>query len=365
MRVIMTGGGTGGHLYPALSIAEELKSRSNCELLFIGTRQGLESRVVPERGFDFRSVWISGLHRRRIVKNLLFPLKMAVSLIQSMWIVTRFRPHIVIGTGGYVSWPVLTAAIMMRKKTLIQEQNRVPGLVIRTLAPWVDSIHVSFSESQKYFKHQEKVHNSGNPTRKDLDGILKRDAYRLFDLLPAKKTIFVFGGSQGSLAINQAILKMSDELMKNEDLQILWVVGPRWLNTIKEEIGDFKSRIKIVPFISDMGSAYAISDVVICRAGATSVAEITRLGIPAVFIPLATAAGGHQEKNARLLYRSRAAEMILETELHSNRLNQTVLSLIENPLRREEMKLKIRQFSRPEAAKSIVDDIFILAGCFK
>jgi UDP-N-acetylglucosamine--N-acetylmuramyl-(pentapeptide) pyrophosphoryl-undecaprenol N-acetylglucosamine transferase len=363
MRVVMTGGGTGGHLYPGLAIAEELMSREDCQLIFIGTRRGLESRIVPNLGLEFYAVWISGLHRKRFLKNLLFPIKMAVSLIQAIRIVRGFHPHVVIGTGGYVSWPVLMAAILLKRKTVIQEQNRTPGLVTRILAPWVDSIHVSFNQSIQFFNNQEKVHDSGNPTRKDLEAVSKGDAYQRFGLSSSKTTLFIFGGSQGSKIMNEALLKIANELVNSKNIQILWAAGPYWSDHLKKELASLESRIKIFPFISDMGSAYAISDLVICRAGATTVAEITRLGIAAVLIPLATAAAGHQEKNARLLAQSKAVALVLESELHTSRLSQIVLDLLNSPSMRKEMSQQIRKFGRPEAARFIVDDILHLTGC--
>lgn len=357
MRVLITGGGTAGHLFPGLAIVEELSERVPCQFLFIGTKQGVESRIVPERGMFFRTVWISGLHRKRFLKNILFPLKMFVSFVQALMLMHRFKPNIVLGTGGYVSWPVLMAGIVLHKTTVIQEQNRTPGLVTRTLAPWVDSIHVSFTESKSYFRNPEKVHVSGNPTRKDIDITTKKDGYRYFDLSPQKKTVFIFGGSQGSLMINQAVLKWIDTLLSNKDIQVLWAVGPRWFDSIRSAVTDCENRVRLFPFITDMGLAYGISDLVICRAGATTIAEVTYLGMPAVFIPLSTAAGGHQEKNARLLCDAGAAEMVLENELNTDRLTKTVSSLIRNSKKRKALGQKAKEFAQPNAAKNIVDDI--------
>jgi UDP-N-acetylglucosamine--N-acetylmuramyl-(pentapeptide) pyrophosphoryl-undecaprenol N-acetylglucosamine transferase len=357
MRAVITGGGSGGHLYPGIAIAEELTGRIACQVLFIGTRRGLESRIVPEKGICFHTVWISGLHRKRIIKNLLFPIKMVVSFIQAVKIVHSFHPHVVIGTGGYVSWPVLTAAIVMHKTTVIQEQNRVPGLVTKILAPWVDSIHVSFAESKHFFKTPAKVHYSGNPTRKDLERISKKEGYSYFDLRPDKQTLFVFGGSQGSLTINQAVLKLVEDTSFNREVQVLWAVGPRWFESMKEAMDTQRNRIRIFPFIINIGLAYRISDLVICRAGATTIAEITCLGLPTIFIPLATAAGGHQEENARLLWETGAAEMVLENQLNTDRFSQTVVSLLMDASKRKTMSQNAKKFANPNAAKNIVDDI--------
>ena len=356
MRVLLTGGGTAGHLFPGLAIAEELSERIPCQFLFIGTKQGVESRIVPETGMSFRTVWISGLHRKRFLKNILFPLKMFVSFVQAILLVHRFNPNLVLGTGGFVSWPVLMAGIVLRKTTVIQEQNRAPGLVTKMLAPWVDSIHVSFSESRNYFRNPEKVHLSGNPTRKDIV-TTKKDGYRYFDLSPKKKTVFIFGGSQGSLVINQAVLRWVDSLLSNKDVQVLWAVGLRWFDSFRSAVTNHENRVRLFPFITDMGLAYSISDLVICRAGATTIAEVTYLGMPVVFIPLSTAAGGHQEKNARLLWEAGAAEMVLENELNTDRFTEIISSLLQNSRQRKALGQKAREFAQPNAAKNIVDDI--------
>jgi len=357
MRVVLTGGGTGGHLYPGLAIVEELNRKVDCKILFIGTKRGLEVRVVPDLGYEFRTVWISGLKRRKIFSNIIFPLKMIVSLFQALWILKRFQPDVVVGTGGYVSWPVLTASILLKKKTVIQEQNRAPGLVTKILAPYADSVHLSFEDSVKFFKKKSNLKLSGNPTRKELDNYSKEDGYRRFGLMPEKKTLFVFGGSQGAQAINQAVLGILDRLMNENDLQILWATGPRWIDEIRKKTEIFGNRICALPYIKNMGMAYAVSDLVVCRAGATTVAEITRIGLPTIFIPFAGAANGHQEKNARLLWESGAAEIVLESEISQGKLERTILSLIKKPARRKEIATKVREFGRPDAASVIAEDI--------
>lgn len=357
LRVLMTGGGTGGHLYPALAIADELSKRVSCEILFVGTKRGLEGRIIPEREYLFRSVWISGFQRGRLWVNLLFPVKVVVSLVQALILVNRFQPDVLIGTGGYVSWPLLMAGILLRKRTVIQEQNWMPGVSTRVLAPYVNAVHLSFETSKKLFRKQSNVMISGNPTRDDLEGYSRAQGYLEFGLRPGRKTLFIFGGSQGARSINQVMLGLLGSLMEKEDIQILWSTGPRWFEEIREKTESYGDRVRVLPYIQTMGLAYRVGDLIICRAGATTVAEVARLGLPAVFIPFPGAAGGHQEENARVLLQARAAEMVLEEQISGGKLESVLISLLNDPRRRREMGKRARKFGKPDAAITIVDDV--------
>ncbi len=357
MRVLFTGGGTGGHLYPVLAIAEEMQKRVSCQLLFVGTKNGLEAKIIPEKGYPFKMIWISGLHRGRIWINCLFPIKIMVSLLQAMAIVIQFRPDIVLGTGGYVSWPILMGSILLTKKTMIQEQNQEPGLVTKVLSPFVDSVHLSFEESKRYFKKQSHLHISGNPTLWNI-ALGRRDiGYQRFGLQGDKKTIFIFGGSQGARGINQAVIQILDRLVVRDDVQLLWATGPRWYEEIQNQTDPWRKKIRIESYIEDMGLAYGISDLLVCRSGATTIAEITCLGLPAILIPFPDAAAGHQEKNARVLWKAGVVEMVLESEFGEGRLEQVLFDLLDNSARRLEMAKKIKRYGRPDAARAIVDDM--------
>jgi len=362
VRVILTGGGTGGHLFPALAILESLERRVFCETLFVGTRHGLEAKVVRQQGYDFKTVWISGLKRGRIWTNLLFPLKMAVSLVQSLWIVLRFRPDVVVGTGGYVSWPVLTAACLLRKKTLVQEQNEKPGLVTKVLSVCVHSLHLSFEQSKQYFWRTSNLNVSGNPTRDNLEGISRKEGCRRFKLDPKNKTLFIFGGSQGARNLNVAMLDMIERLVSDPRVQVLWASGPRWYNDITRKTKNLSDRIRVLPFIGDMGAAYAAANLVICRSGATTVAEIARLGLCAVFVPFTGASGGHQESNARVLVKAGAGTMVRESEIPHGALEKTIVSLLNHPGHMRSIGKKAKFFGKPDAAKVIADDILRLIG---
>lgn len=355
LALLFTGGATGGHLYPALALAEEVSKYENCLIAFAGSRKGIEAGIIPDQGYDFYPVWISGLQRKRFFSNLLLCIKIPVSLFQAIRIILHFNPDIIIGTGGYVSWPVLTAGIMLRKRIIIQEQNQFPGLVTRMIAPYADSVHLSFESSKRYFKKKSNLHISGNPTRGDLVNKNTEQSYDYFQLDSNKITLFILGGSQGSLFINRTIIRYLPRLLKETDVQILWSTGENWYEWIKKETEKY-SQVKVYPYIREMGYAYSVCDLIICRAGATTVAEITSLGIPTVFIPLSTSAADHQLYNARILAQAKAAEMVLEPEI-DQRFFTVVKGLINNKDKRKTMGKRAKEFSKPKAAEIIVRDI--------
>jgi UDP-N-acetylglucosamine--N-acetylmuramyl-(pentapeptide) pyrophosphoryl-undecaprenol N-acetylglucosamine transferase len=362
VRVILTGGGTGGHLYPALAIAEEMKKQTSCELLFIGTRRGLEASVVPGLGIPFRTVWIGGLKRGRIAANLTFPLKMAVSLGQALVLCGRFRPDAAIGTGGYVSWPVITAASMLRCYTAVQEQNEKPGLVTRLLGRRADAVHLSFESSARFFRTRDRLHVSGNPTRPDVEKPRTADTYRRLGLSPDRFTILVFGGSQGARSLNEAFTAIAPSLIERTGGQILWATGPRWHEAVPtaETLG---GRAAVLPYLTDMGSAYAAADLVVCRSGAGAAAEIARLGKPAVFVPFPGAADGHQEANAAVLAAAGAAVMVKEGEGFAGRLEAEIFDLAADAEKRRTLGRKASAFGRPDAARAIAEQIIEGASC--
>ncbi len=228
LHAIFSGGGTGGHLFPALAIADEVKRlEPAAEVLFVGTSDKIEARVVPQKGYAFRSIWISGFRRGFYASNILFPVKAVAGLMQAISIIKRFKPDVVVGTGGYVSGPVLRAAVMLKVPTLIQEQNSYPGITTRLLARKVDEVHLTFERSKKYIDRTENVFVTGNPTRSDLDDVNIDDACRYFGFGPSdrNKTILVVGGSLGARSLNLAIEKHLETLMQH-GLRIIWQTGP-------------------------------------------------------------------------------------------------------------------------------------------
>lgn len=357
MRVLLTGGGTGGHLFPGMAIAEALAQRHRCTLLFVGTRRGIEARIVPSRHIPFRTVWISGLHRGRLWGNMLFPIKMAVSLIQSLSILLQFKPDVVVGTGGYVTWPVIRAAVILGIPTVLQEQNEAPGLVIRKLAHRVSRVHLSFDTSSRHFRRQDNLRVSGNPTRRDLDAGDRQEAQSYFGLNPARRTLFVFGGSQGALGLNRAFIQALPLLVAQDDLQILWGTGPRWIDEVGQAVAPWADRIVARPFIDRMDLAYGAADLLLCRSGATTMAEVTRLGLPAVYVPFPGAAAGHQEQNARVVEAAGGGRVLLESEANPEALAGMILGLIQDPSELKNMAERAKSLGKPQAADVIAEDI--------
>jgi len=361
LRVVFAGGGTGGHLFPALAIAEEVKKLvPETEILFVGTKGRIEARVVPQQGYRFETVWISGFRRSFAPGNLVFPIKVVTAVMQASTILKNFRPHVVVGTGGYVSGPMLYAASRKKIPTLIQEQNSYPGVTTRMLAKRVNEVHLTFESSKKYFDRKDNLFVSGNPTRSDLDGVDRLEALRYFGFTGNdRKAILVFGGSLGAHSINRAVERSFDEIMK-QNIRLIWQTGQE----------DFESMSRIAArapggnawigrFIDRMEYAYAASDLVVCRSGATTLAELTRIGKPAILVPYPQAAANHQAENARSMAESGAAEIIDDTNITAQFL-PSVLALLEGA-RLRSMAGASKKLGRPDAAREIAERILNLA----
>lgn len=358
-RILFAAGGTGGHLFPALSIAEEIKKiQPAAEFLFVGARGKIEERVVPERGYLFRAIWISGMARSLKPGNLLVPIKVLVSLMQSLGHIRNFHPDVVVGTGGFVTGPVLYAATLLHVPTLIQEQNSYPGFTTRKLSRRVNEVHIGFETTIQFLKSAKSVKVSGNPTRDVLETIGREDGAKFFQLDPRKKTLLVFGGSLGAASINMAVLRFVDDL-KGVDVQLIWQTGERDFEKIKLATTTL-SGIRVEKFIERMEYAYAAADLVVCRAGAITIAELTRVGKAAVFVPYPHAAAGHQFLNARALVDAGAAGIVLDDELVP-KLKEEVFALLRDDHRREEMAKRSRSLGKPDAARKIAEAVLRLA----
>jgi UDP-N-acetylglucosamine--N-acetylmuramyl-(pentapeptide) pyrophosphoryl-undecaprenol N-acetylglucosamine transferase len=362
VRIIFAGGGTGGHLYPAIAIADEIKNNDpGAQILFIGTKQKIEARVVPQRGYQFRTIWISGFRRKIHFETLVFPCKVLVSMIQARSIIKDFAPDVVVGTGGYVSGPVLRVASMLGVPTLIQEQNSYPGATTRLLAKKVNEVHLTFESSKQYVARAKNIFISGNPTRSDLNRYSHDDACKYFGFDPdgRQTTVLIFGGSLGAHTINNAVEKHLSKLMQH-NLRVIWQTGIEDYAHLKEIVKPYShSRLWINAYIDHMEYAYAASDLVVCRAGATTIAELTVLGKPALLIPYPLAAANHQVENAHTMVESGAAEILYDNEAIEKLLEK--ISTMLDGTRLKKISNECKKLGKPDAARDIARHVLHLA----
>jgi UDP-N-acetylglucosamine--N-acetylmuramyl-(pentapeptide) pyrophosphoryl-undecaprenol N-acetylglucosamine transferase len=358
LRVVIAGGGTGGHVFPALNIAEGMKNRWQCEFLFFGTERGLESKKIPEHGYKIKLIPVAGLHRRITIKNLSFPFKLLKSIQICRKTMREFQPHLVIGSGGYVMGPVLKTAIGMGIPTVIQEQNSFPGVTTRLLAGKTDIVFLGDSEARTYLGNAKKLIDSGNPISLKKSTSTKNEIYKEFGLKSGLKTILVFGGSQGALNINRAIKQILVSNSIKKDTQILWQVGERNFAEYDDFIKESKKENVIIrAFIDEMDKAYAIADLVICRAGAITISELMATGSPAILVPLPSAAGNHQFKNACGLEQRKAAIMVEDDKNLSDNLTETVDRLISKKELRDQLAKNINDLFKQDTMEIIIDAI--------
>ncbi len=354
MRAILAGGGTGGHVIPALAIAQELQKRYGAEVLFIGTARGIENRLVPAAGFPLRLVQVGALNK----VDLKTRLKTLFDLPRAVWdsrrILAEFRPDVVIGVGGYASGPAMLAAILKRIPTLAFEPNVVPGFANRIVARMVSGAAVHFEETAQYFP------------RAQVTGVPVREAF--FEIagkatLNDRPTLLVFGGSQGANAINQAMVQCLPALMKQlPDIHIIHQTGERGYNDAQAAYRQAGLSAEVYPFIADMPAFFARADLLLCRSGASTVAEITAAGKPAVFVPFPRAADDHQRVNAQALERAGAAVVVEETKLERVWLADTIAALLGDPGRLQRMSRAARNLAHPDAARDITAMAAQLAG---
>lgn len=362
MKVIITGGGTGGHIYPALAIAEGIKERvPGVDLLYVGTEKGLESTIVPRAGLSFKTIDITGIDRRSMIKASRSLVRFPKSFFQGWDIVKDFKPDIIVGTGGYVSFPVVLAGTFTPCKTFIHEQNAVLGLANRNLARRVNGVLLTFEEAANGLK-APLVKVTGLPVRKEILDAHPEKARAEFNLRDDRFTLLVFGGSQGAMSINRAML---DYIIRsqNDEIQVIWITGKtaydETLRTLSDrvDIKHMRCRLFLSPYMYNMPDAMAISDLAVCRAGASTLSELALTGLPAVLIPYPYAAENHQEKNARALMTKNAVEMIIDEFLDGDTLYNKVLELKNNSARLKQMSSNIKREGHPEALKDILDII--------
>jgi UDP-N-acetylglucosamine--N-acetylmuramyl-(pentapeptide) pyrophosphoryl-undecaprenol N-acetylglucosamine transferase len=355
LKFILSGGGTGGHIYPAVAIANELKSRfPDCEILFVGAKDKMEMQKVPQAGYPIEGLWIAGLQRKLTLHNLMFPFKLVSSLWKSRKIIKRFQPDAVIGTGGFASGPLLQVANSSDIPTVIQEQNSYPGITNKLLSKKANSICVAYENLERFFP-KDKIVFTGNPVRQDLLDIDSKRAEGItcFKLDASKKTLLILGGSLGSRRINQLVEKELDFLLAIR-VQVFWQCGKLYFEEYKKY--NDKDNVQVVAFIDRMDLIYAAADFVISRAGASSVSELCLVGKPTIFIPSPNVAEDHQTKNAKAIVDKKGAILLKENEL-DDKFETTFSDLISNKNLQKELSQNIKSLAKPNATKDIVEEI--------
>ncbi|ABF42630.1 UDP-N-acetylglucosamine--N-acetylmuramyl-(pentapeptide) pyrophosphoryl-undecaprenol N-acetylglucosamine transferase [Candidatus Koribacter versatilis Ellin345] len=353
MRAILAGGGTGGHVIPALAIAQELKNVHGAEVIFIGTQRGIETRLVPAAGFSLKLVKVGALNRVSFSTRIKTMFDLPKAILESRRIIREFKPDVMIGVGGYASGPAMLAARLCRVPTVIFEPNIYPGFANRLVAPFAAAAAVHFQETCKHFR---QCTVTGVPVRQAFFNLPQRRA-------DGRRNLLVFGGSQGARAINNAIVEALPQLYAAiPGLHIVHQTGEKEYETVARAYLDPLVAAEVSPFIDDMPRAFAEADLVICRSGASTVAEITAAAKPAIFIPLPTAADDHQRKNAEALVDAGAAKLIPQSELNAERLVSEVCELLGNSTSLEGMSAAARKLSHPNAAAEIATMAVGVAG---
>jgi UDP-N-acetylglucosamine--N-acetylmuramyl-(pentapeptide) pyrophosphoryl-undecaprenol N-acetylglucosamine transferase len=357
-KFIISGGGTGGHIYPAIAIANELKVRfPDAEFLFVGASDKMEMQKVPQAGYKIEGLWIAGLQRKLTIQNMMFPFKLMSSLWKSRKIIRKFNPDVVIGTGGFASGPLLQAANSFGIPTVIQEQNSYPGITNKLLSKKANSICVAYEKLERFFP-KDKIVFTGNPVRQDLLDVesKRQEGLSYFKLDADKKTLLILGGSLGARRINQLIAKEIDFLLEL-GIQIYWQCGKFYFDEYKHY--NEKANVQVVAFIDRMDLVYAATDMVISRAGASSVSELCLIGKPTIFIPSPNVAEDHQTKNAKAIVDKKGALLLKENELDEQ--FETIFStLLSEENVQIELSTNIKKLAKPNATKDIVEEIIKL-----
>jgi len=354
INIILSGGGTGGHIYPAVSIANELKEKyPEANFLFVGAKDRMEMEKVPQAGYNIKGLWISGIQRSLSLKNLAFPFKLISSLWNAYKIIKKFKPTIVIGTGGFASGPTLYVASVKGVKTVIQEQNSYPGITNKLLSKKADTICVAYDGLDRFFP-SEKIVKTGNPVRQDLLAIesKREEAIKFFDLKANKNTLLVVGGSLGARALNNLIEEHINWLVENK-VQVIWQTGKLYFDEFKKY--DALEGVQTHAFLNRMDLTYAAADFIISRAGASSISELCIVGKPVVFIPSPNVAEDHQTKNALSVVTKNAALLLKESEL--NMFKNMFLELKNDEELQQKLSKNIKALALPNATKDIVLEI--------
>jgi len=357
MRIIVSGGGTGGHIYPAMALIKRLKERNMIdEVLYVGTEKGLESKIVKNAGIDFKTIEIRGFKRKLTLENVKVVELFLSSIGKSKKIIKEFKPDIVVGTGGYVSSAIVYAAHALHIPTVIHEQNTIAGVTNKFLAHFVDKIAIAFPEAIDQFSEKKKIIFAGNPRAQEVVNIQKNDRLKELNLAPDKPTVMIFGGSRGATPINVAAIESMDNFMK-ADYQVLFVTGRvHYDNVIKKIDSKYLNcaNISVLPYIDNMPEILPDINLIVGRSGATSIAEITALGIPAIFIPSPYVTHDHQTKNAMSVSKVGAAKLIPEAELTPASLFNEIDAIMSNNEIQEAMSTKSKKIGVPDAADRLI-----------
>ena len=360
-KIIFAGGGTGGHLYPALATIEALQQRGQFDILFVGGYRGIENQIIPDYPFRYRKIWISGFQRFFTLQNILFPIKLLTSLLQSLWILFKFKPSVVVGTGGYVSGPVVYVASKLGIPTLIQEQDSYPGVTTRLLGKYSDIICVPYPAVISYLKKVKgKVVVTGVPVRRSLQLIPQEQARSFWGLQVDQPVIFIFGGSQGAHAINRAIKDLAEELIQKYKVQLLWQVGKHNYAEVSNWSISRERGVKVFDYIREMDKAYSASDLIISRAGAITLAELAMVQRACILVPYPLAAAQHQEKNAQTIVLAGAAILVREDAKFTEKLREAIEYLFAHPAEAARMGQNWKSIYAPQAADKIADQIIKL-----
>ncbi len=353
-KFILSGGGTGGHIYPAIAIANELGSRfPDAEFLFVGAKDKMEMQKVPQAGYKIEGLWIAGLQRKLTLQNAVFPFRLIDSLWKSRKIIKQFKPNVVIGTGGFASGPLLQMANMLDIPTVIQEQNSFPGITNKLLSKKANKICVAYENLERFFP-KDKMILTGNPVRQDLIDIERKreEAIQFFNLDANKKTLLVLGGSLGARRVNQLIENELGNIV-SQNVQVIWQCGKLYFEDYKKYDS---GNVQVMAFIDRMDLVYAAADIVISRAGASSVSELCIVGKPVIFIPSPNVAEDHQTKNAKSIVDKKGAIMIKENELNSE-FSLVFEALLKDQEKQNQLRKIIKKLALPNATKQIVDEI--------
>lgn len=360
MKIIISGGGTGGHVYPALAIANALREKGVKDILFVGAKGKLEMEKVPKAGYPIEGLNIRGFQRTKKWRNVLFPFRLIASLWKAKKIIDKFGPDVVIGVGGYASGPILKIAQLKKIPTVIQEQNSYPGVTNKLLAKDAKQIFVAYTGMERFFP-SDKLTLTGNPVRKDLTDVqqLRKEAIGFFGLDDSKKTILIFGGSLGARTINQAVAAQADKIMQSKEVQIIWQVGKIYHEQYRDSELSKVPQVQVMPFIDRMDLAYAASDVIICRAGALTISELMLVGKPAVLVPSPNVAEDHQTKNALALVEADAA-ILVDDKVAKDEMILAALALLADKEEQSKLSSNLLLLAKPEAREIIANKILQL-----